>query len=164
MKEVHMRELRRKEKKIRDRNEMLDVIRNAKYITLAMCEDNMPYLVTLSHGYDAERNAIYFHCAKEGKKIDILRKNNVVWGQALLDKGYVSGKCNHLFAATDFRGRVYFVADNEEKRHALVTMIRQLEPNPDETIKKLMTDKALNDVNIGRIDLDYMSGKKSEGT
>jgi len=27
-----------------------------------------------------KKNVIYFHCAKKGKKIDILKENNVVWG------------------------------------------------------------------------------------
>ncbi|GAG43343.1 unnamed protein product, partial [marine sediment metagenome] len=60
---------------------------DSKYITIAMSNDNEPYLATLSHGYNAEEKCIYFHCAKEGKKIDILNENDVVWGQALIDRG-----------------------------------------------------------------------------
>ena len=91
-----MKSIRRKEKEISDKNEMLAILENARYITIAMCVDNEPYLVTLSHGYDRERNCIYFHSAREGKKIDILKEQNKVWGQALMDKGYVQGSCDHL--------------------------------------------------------------------
>ncbi len=157
-----MRDIRRKEKAIKDKEEMIKILQEAKYVTIAMCNDKEPYLVTLNHGYDSEKLAIYFHCAHEGKKIDILTSNNVVWGQALLDMGYVSGKCDHLYATTQFRGTVTFIDDIEEKRHALITMIKQLEPEPEKVIKKQITKKSLKKVNIGRIDIDYLSGKKAE--
>ena len=87
-----VRGMRRKEKAIEHIEEMNHILQTAKHITIAMCEDNIPYLVTLSHGYDPEEHIIYFHCASEGKKIDILKKNSVVWGQALIDEGYVQGQ------------------------------------------------------------------------
>jgi nitroimidazol reductase NimA-like FMN-containing flavoprotein (pyridoxamine 5'-phosphate oxidase superfamily) len=162
-KEDHlMKEIRRKEKSLEDKEEMIDILRKTKYVTIAMCQNNTPYLVTLSHGYDPEKNVIYFHCAFEGKKIDILKSNNIVWGSALLDKGYVSGKCDHLYATTHFRGTVTFIDNIEEKRHALIIMIQQLESDPKEVINKQISEKSLNRVNIGRIDIDYLSGKKSE--
>ncbi len=156
------RELRRKEKAIANRNEMLWILEHTQYITVAMCADNEPYLVTLSHGYDRERNCIYFHCAREGKKIDVLSVNNVVWGQALIDKGYVQGACDHLYATVHFRGRVTFVGNTEEKEHALRIMIHALDDDPSAVIKKQLTPQSVARVNIGRIDIDYMTGKKAE--
>jgi len=157
-----MRELRRKEKAITDRNEMLGILEHTQYVTLAMCADNEPYLVTVTHGYNRERNCIYFHCATEGKKIDVLSVNNVVWGQALIDNGYVQGACDHLYATVHFRGRVTFVEDIAEKEHALRIMIHALDDDPSTVIKKQLTPKSVARVNIGRIDIDYMTGKKAE--
>ena len=157
-----MRGIRRKEKAITDIKEMEEILTKAKYVTIAMSKDNEPYLATLSHGYNAEEKCIYFHCAKEGKKIDILNENNIVWGQALVDRGYVTGKCDHLYATTQFKGRVYFINDLEEKRTALITMINQLEGNPKEVIEKQINEKSLQRVNIGRIDIEYLSGKEAK--
>ena len=157
-----MQEIRRKEKAITDHIEMKKILTETKYITIAMCSNKEPYLITLSHGYEQEHNIIYFHCASEGKKIDILKQNNIVWGQALQDKGYVEGKCDHLWATVMFRGTVSFIDDADEKLHALEVMIKQLEQNPEQVMKKQITEKSLKRVNIGRIDIDYMSGKKSE--
>jgi nitroimidazol reductase NimA-like FMN-containing flavoprotein (pyridoxamine 5'-phosphate oxidase superfamily) len=157
-----MHEIKRKEKAITDYNHMKKILQQTKYITIAMCDNNEPYLITLSHGYDPEKNIIYFHCASEGKKIDILNKNNIVWGQALTDKGYVKGKCDHLWATVMFRGTVSFIVDADEKRHALEVMIKQLEQNPEQVMKKQITEKSLKRVNIGRIDIVYMSGKKAD--
>ena len=141
---------------------MEEILTKAKYVTIAMSKDNEPYLATLSHGYNAEEKCIYFHCAKEGKKIDILNENNIVWGQALVDRGYVTGKCDHLYATTQFKGRVHFINDLDEKRTALITMINQLEENPKEVIEKQINEKSLQRVNIGRIDIEYLSGKEAK--
>lgn len=157
-----MKAIRRKEKEIKDKNEIISILEQAKYITVAMSRDNEPYLVTLSHGYDREQNCIYFHCAKEGKKIYILNENNRVWGQALIDKGYVQGACDHLYATTHFMGRVIFIENFEEKRHALEVMIKALDDKPANIIDNQLTEKSISEVNIGRIDIEYMSGKKSE--
>lgn len=157
-----MRSIRRKEKEIKEKNEMLPVLEKAKYITVAMCKDNEPYLVTLSHGYDREQHCIYFHCAKEGKKIEILRAHNIVWGQALIDLGYVGGACDHLYVTTQFRGKVTFVDGNDEKRHALEVMIKALEDDPEKVMDAQLTEKSIKGVQIGRIDIEYLSGKKSE--
>jgi len=46
-----MRGLRREEKAIEAQDEMIAILEGAKYVTVAMCLDNEPYLVTLSHGY-----------------------------------------------------------------------------------------------------------------
>lgn len=128
-----------------------------------MSVNDEPYLATLSHGFDEENYCIYFHCAQEGKKIDILKKNNIVWGQALDDEGYVEGACDHLYATAEFRGRVIFLKEKEEKRHALEVMIHALEPNPTKVIKEQITESSLKRVNIGKIEIEYMSGKKAKG-
>lgn len=141
---------------------MIAIIESAKYVTVAMSRNNEPYIVTLSHGYDRERNCIYFHCAQEGKKIDILRENNVVWGQALEDHGYADGSCDHLYATTQFRGKVVFVEDSEEKENALSVMIHQLESDPQKVTDDQITEESVERVNIGRIDIDFMSGKKAK--
>lgn len=157
--------VRRKDKEITDLVILKKILKSAKYVTIAMSKDNKPYLVTLSHGYDEEQNCIYFHCAKEGKKLDYLNANNLVWGQAILDYGHSVAKdpfdCSYIYASVHFSGKIAFTDDTEEKRHALECMMRQLAADPEPMIERLKPeclDKAL----IGRIDIDYVSGKKSK--
>ena len=157
-----MREIKRKEKAITDVDEMKEILLKAQYVTLAMSKENQPYLVTLSHGYDPEKGVIFFHCASEGKKIDYLTSNDVVWGQALIDHGYAQGACDHLYATTQFKGKVSFIHDLEEKRQALINMIQKLDDNPQEIIKTQLKEKSVAKVTIGRIDIEYMTGKKQK--
>ena len=70
--------VRRKDKEITDIAVLKKILKSAKYVTIAFSMDNQPYLVSLSHGYDENRNCIYFHCAKEGKKLDYLKSNSTM--------------------------------------------------------------------------------------
>lgn len=157
-----VRGIRRKERAMTDPKEIRAVLREAKYVTIAMCADGEPYLATLSYGFDEERGCIYFHCARKGKKVEILRANNIVWGQALVDGGYQQGRCAHFYRTTQFRGRVTFIKDLSEKEHALELMIRKLDNDPTRVIKEQMTPDSVKKVLIGRIDIEYMSGKKAD--
>jgi nitroimidazol reductase NimA-like FMN-containing flavoprotein (pyridoxamine 5'-phosphate oxidase superfamily) len=154
--------LRRKEKEIKDPDEMMAILAHSQFVTVAMCRGEEPYLVTLSNGYDKARNAIYFHCAREGKKIEILKANDRVWGQAIVDRGYSHGHCDHLFDSVQFAGRVRFIEDAGEKRRALEVMTRQLEREPEKVLAAQVTDESVARVCIGRIDIEFLSGKRSE--
>jgi nitroimidazol reductase NimA-like FMN-containing flavoprotein (pyridoxamine 5'-phosphate oxidase superfamily) len=153
--------LRRKDRQINDKTELKRILKTTKYVTVALSMNNQPYLVSLSHGYDEIRNCLYFHCAKVGKKIDYIKSNNSVWGQALMDRGYAEGKCDHLFASIHFQGKITFVKDTKEKQKAIECMIRQLDKNPKAIIARLKPER-LKAVNIGRIDIEEMTGKKHE--
>lgn len=154
--------MRRKDKEVTDPEELVKPLLEAKFITLALCRDNKPYLATLSHGYDNKNNCIYFHSALEGKKIDYINSNPEVWGQALIDLGYQQGSCDHLFQTTQFNGTVSFIEDVDEKKHGLSVMIRNLEAEPDDIIKKQLLPSSIAKVHIGKIKIDHLSGKKAD--
>lgn len=153
--------MRKADQEITDEDQMRSVIEEAHFITIAMCQEDEPYLVTLSHGYDTERNAIYFHCAHKGKKIDILIANPVVWGEAVLDKGYDGPECEQYYATTHFRGKVSFPKDDKEKRHGIAVLLRQFGADVDKYFSREDMAEGVKKVNVGRIDIDFMSGKRS---
>ena len=150
----------RHDKEITDEETLKKILKTTQYVTLAMVKDNEPYLVSLSHGYDEEKHCIYFHSAKKGKKLDFMRANPVVWGQALLDHGYVEIECSHNFASVMFSGKVSFIEDKEERWKAISLMNRQLDPNAEEMIANRKPE-SLDRAVIGKIVIDYWSGKKS---
>ena len=63
----------RAEKEIKDCSEIDGVIRECRVCRVAFARDGEPYLVPLSFGYDGE--ALYFHTAPKGKKIDCIDAN-----------------------------------------------------------------------------------------
>ena len=72
-------EMRRKDREVTDICGIEEILRQCKTCHVAMVDDGAPYVVPLSYGYqmlDDGRLALYFHSAKEGRKLDILRRNS----------------------------------------------------------------------------------------
>ena len=160
-----MYHIRRKEQEIVDVNVMKKVLASTRYVTVALCKGDEPYLVTLSHCYDTEQNCIFFHCATEGKKLDYIKANNKIWGQALIDEGFKDGECSQHYSSVQFRGKVSFLSNADDKIQALACMIQQQNKDPRPMMIKLEEldpKTGLKNVLIGRIDIEYLSGKQSE--
>ena len=87
--------------------------------------------------------------------------NPDVWGQVIEDRGYVTGKCDHAYRSVHFAGRVTFLEDEEEKRAALTLMIRQMEPDPEPLIQRLLGRGRLTKTIVGRVDVLEMTGKRN---
>jgi uncharacterized protein len=151
--------VRRKDREITQSSEMLQVLKNTKYVTIALCMEGEPYLVALSHGYDQTRNCLYFHCASEGKKLIYAKANPKVWGQAVLDFG-VTQECDYDYSSVHFSGNLSLITDLNEKKHALEVLIRQVSLDPETKLAKIKPEK-LESTTMGRIDINYMSGKST---
>jgi nitroimidazol reductase NimA-like FMN-containing flavoprotein (pyridoxamine 5'-phosphate oxidase superfamily) len=152
--------VRRKDREITDPAVLRMVLKSTKYVTIAFCMGAEPYLVSLSHGYDEERNCLYFHCAPEGKKLVFWKANDSVWGQALLDYG-VTDECDYAYTSVHFKGTVMLIEDLGEKCHAMEVMVRQLSEQPEAKLAKIKPEK-LARTTMGRIDLSYMTGKRHQ--
>jgi len=152
--------VRRKDREITSIEEMRQVLKTTKYVTVASCMGNEPYLVSLSHGYDETKNCLYFHCAPEGKKLVYWKANDKVWGQAVVDFG-VTEECDYAYTSVHFSGRMRLVDDLGEKQHAIAVLVRQVSLNPEEKLAKIKLEK-LEKTTIGRIDIEYLSGKKHQ--
>lgn len=72
--------MRKSEREIRERAEILEVIARCQTVRLGLFSDDFPYIVPLSFGFEERggRLTVYFHCAKEGKKIDLLMRDGRV--------------------------------------------------------------------------------------
>jgi len=156
--------MRRADKEIKDKATIERILKETKFVTLAMANCNEPYIVALSHYYDEKAGCLYFHSASEGKKLDYMRINPVVWGQALIDYGYAEGECSHKFVTAVFRGHVEWVESLDEKKHALRGMIERMEPDPAPHVARLLgvnnTDSLMKTV-MGKIVIEELIGKKT---
>ena len=66
-------DVRRTEKEITSRSEIDEIIHGCQVCHLGFAVDGEPYVVPVSFGYDGV--AVYFHTAREGKKIDFISSN-----------------------------------------------------------------------------------------
>lgn len=78
---------RRALNKILSEDEKLALLRWGNHVTMALCADYDPYVVTLSYGLDWENRRLYFHCANKGDKLAFIRKNGRACATLVKDDG-----------------------------------------------------------------------------
>jgi len=69
--------MRRKDREVKDFARILEIIENCNTIRLAFNDGDVPYIVPLSFGYEADGEQLYFyiHGALKGKKADLIEQN-----------------------------------------------------------------------------------------
>ena len=72
--------MRKREREVTDPQEKLAVLLGCPFLTLALHGEGAPYCVPLNFGAEEEngRLVLYFHCALEGTKLDLLRADGRV--------------------------------------------------------------------------------------
>jgi nitroimidazol reductase NimA-like FMN-containing flavoprotein (pyridoxamine 5'-phosphate oxidase superfamily) len=154
--------LTRQDREVKDPAEIAEVIRQGRFSSVALCRDCEPYVVTLSYGHDATRNALYFHCAAKGLKLDFIRRNPQACATIIQDLGYVQTKCDHHYRSVVIWGEMRIVEDAAEKRFAVEVIQRHLEDDPGIVQRSMpVTDAALTGTTFLRLDIRELTGKKN---
>ena len=150
--------MRRKEKEITDKAEIESIISNARVCRLAMVDDGAPYIVPLCFGY--RDGILYFHSAKEGKKVEILKRSNSVCFEFDVVTGMSTGKtaCDWgmNYGSVIGFGKAVILENAEEKRSALEIITAQY---ADKAYK--LTDGAVKETLVIKVDIERMTGKQS---
>lgn len=68
--------MRKKNQEITDPKIIEEMLYESEICRLAMMDGDKPYILPFNYGY--KNNCIYIHCAREGKKIDLLSMNGEV--------------------------------------------------------------------------------------
>jgi nitroimidazol reductase NimA-like FMN-containing flavoprotein (pyridoxamine 5'-phosphate oxidase superfamily) len=151
--------VRRKEREIKSREEIESLIRQAQICRIGFCENDVSYIVPVNFGYEV--GCLYFHCATQGKKLDIIQKNDKVCFEMEIDYQLVKPEgppCNWSANYTSVigYGRASVIKDSKEKIKALNIVTRHYGGNWYE-----FSSKEMERVSIVKIEIDSMTGKKA---
>lgn len=115
--------MRRKEREIKSVDEIIDVLRRCDTVRIGIQGDEYPYVVPVSFGMETKdgKAVIYFHCAKQGMKIDMLRKNPKVCveGDIFIKVEKTEHGITTRYESVIGFGECEFVSDEEEIIHGL---------------------------------------------
>lgn len=123
--------MRRSDREITDLSDILSIINDCKVIHLAMMDDGEPYLLPLNFGYACKDGVFSFFChsAREGRKLDVLRKSPTVAFEmdcrGALDERKTACSCGYYFASVTGVGHVEFL-EGEQKLAALTALMRHM--------------------------------------
>lgn len=151
--------MRRADKEIKSKNEIEWVLKEAYVLRISLSEDKSPYMVPMNFAY--HENCIYLHSAPEGRKIDILKKNNRVCFEVDIYTQIVknSKPCNWgmRYSSVIGFGRAHFVEEFKDKKDALDIIMKKYSSKSSFEYSK----EALEGVAVIIIEIDEMTGKKS---
>lgn len=130
--------MRRKDREITEKKEIIEILEKADVCRIAFAVDNLPYIVCLNYGYEWGEDfpVLYFHCAHEGKKLDMMQKNNLVCFQMdtdhELDYREENIYCTMHYGSIIGMGYLEKVEDDEEREKGLDLLMKHHErPVPD---------------------------------
>lgn len=83
-----MRAMRRKDRQVTDPEKIRAVIAACDCCRMGLCDGGRAYIVPLDFGFTERegRYTFYFHSAKEGRKIDLIRESG--WASFEMDTGH----------------------------------------------------------------------------
>ena len=162
--------MRRKDREITDKSEIMKIIEKCDVCRLALSQNNVPYIIPMNFAHDIidSKPVIYFHCAKEGKKIDIIRENSAACFELDCSLKVVVVNSKHYtmeYESVIGSGNVFIVEDNkiEEKQKALSLLIKKYSPENAGELSSddYFTDEMLNSVTILKLMIDDFTGKQN---
>lgn len=117
--------MRRKDREVTDPALIQAILDRCTHCRLGLWDGEEVYMVPMNFGWQEEQGTytLFFHCAGEGRKLDILRKNPRAAFQMDTDYQLILDErpceCSARFASILGTGVVSFAGTAEEKRRGL---------------------------------------------
>ena len=150
-------EMRRKERQL-SREATIALLEKGEVCHLALVAQGEPYLVTLNYGY--REGVMYFHCAREGRKMDFLSQGSRVCFSVVPRHELVVAEapCNYSmkYESVVGSGTLRFLEEREEKRRALAVIMGQYAPGNFD-----FPEGAVARTRVFAVDVEELSGKSS---
>lgn len=152
--------MRKANREITDQAELEEVLRSSGVMRLGMAAGGVPYVVPLNFGHEPGR--IYFHCAREGRKLDMIAENDLVCFE--VEGGHeiiVADKpCsyNTRYRSVIGWGRARIVEDPDERMHGFKVIMRHVAGRDFEDAD--FPAEHAGKAHIVAIDIERMTGKK----
>lgn len=153
--------MRRKDRQVSE-EEAMGILDKGSYVTLSMADaQGLPYAVPLSYGRVGK--TLYFHCAMQGLKLDVLRQNPCVCGVVAVpgDPYFTKGDFTISFESVILFGAAREVLDPTERMDAITCICDKYLPENHEAIAPAMERSGAR-TSIWAVDISSITGKVHE--
>ena len=151
--------MRRSQNEIHDKNEIINFLSETNICRIAFFDKTYPYVVPVHFVFNDD--CIYFHCAKEGKKINLIKQNPKVCFEADKENAIIPNekacRWSSDFISVIAFGTASFLKNNSEKEKALSLLLKKFSGRADWEFSKANLD----DVSVVKIEICEMTGKHS---
>lgn len=153
------REMRRKRQQLTEAECVEILTRNTSGVLAVLGDDEYPYAVPISYVYDG--NALYFHCARSGHKLDAIKACEKVSFCVIDRDDVVPQKYTTHFRSVIVFGRASVVENDNEMRTAIEKLAIKYNPTDSRTNRDVTIKKEYALLRIVRIDIDHLTGKEA---
>lgn len=136
-----------------------EILNRATSGVLAFKGEDFPYAVPLSYAY--EENKLYFHCAKQGYKLDLLKSCNKVSFCVIGQDQIVPERFTTYFQSVIAYGTASLVESDEEKRYAVELIAKKYAPNESKEHRDREIEREWTPLAVIRLDVEEMTGKQA---
>jgi nitroimidazol reductase NimA-like FMN-containing flavoprotein (pyridoxamine 5'-phosphate oxidase superfamily) len=155
--------MRRNDRQISEATVLEEIISQSDVCRVAFADKNVPYIVTMNFGYSGgEHPCFYFHCANEGKKLEMMRKNNYVCFELDTDHEMYEGEngCDWgmKFSSVVGYGKIFIVEERESKVSGMDCIMSHYSDRTGFTYD----ERVLGNTTILRLDVREMTGKRKQ--
>ena len=151
----------RREREVTDMAEILGILDRAKIVHVGMIDGDSPYVVPMNYGYTMENGklTLYLHGAREGRKLDILRKNPKVFIEIDTDIVPFEGitACHYGVGYSSVMGEGYAeIIEDAEGKKAALTLLMKTQTGRDFTFD----DRMVSVVTVIKLHVTEFTAKK----
>lgn len=151
----------RRQDRLLDKARAREILASAEYGILSMIDlDGKPYGVPVNFVWDGE-DSIYFHCAHEGKKIDILESHNIVSFCVIGDVNLLPSQFTTEYESIILDCETTTCSNDDERMYALELLLKKFSPN-DFDVGLKYASKSFARTCIVRLDIITWSGKSKK--
>jgi len=137
--------------------ETLELVKKSEFAVLSLIDVNgLPYAVPLDYIY--HENALYFHGAQEGRKIEAMKLNQRACAVILGETTVVPEKFSRKYTSVIIQGVMEIIDDPETKRQVMMDLVQQYSPDFKEK-GNIMIEKSFHKTSIFKLNIETISGK-----
>ncbi|MFA5012391.1 MAG: pyridoxamine 5'-phosphate oxidase family protein [Ignavibacteria bacterium] len=144
---IYSNEKVRRQDRLLDEMSAIKLLKVSEYGVLSMYSDEEGiYAVPVNHVWDG-KDSLYFHCATEGKKLNIIDLNNSVTYCIIGETNVISKKLTSEYESIILEGKIFRNLPEEERMRALEMMLDKYSPE-DKKVGMIYAEKSFNRTEI----------------
>ena len=158
--------MRRSDRAIKELNDIIQVMKKCDVCRLALNDEDYPYILPLNFGMQTDNGKIilYFHGANQGKKLDLIAKDNRVSFEMDCSHNLVTdeakGNCTMNYESVIGCGKIEIVPE-DEKYDALCILMKHYHQEdfpfnkaviPQTTVLKLLVESVTGKIRMKKND------------
>jgi len=154
------REVRRQNRILEDKERIEELLRISEYgfLSLGTGENGYGYGVPINYAYDEDAKVLYFHCAPEGQKLDMMRFNDKVSFCVVGTTQPIGSQFTTLYESVIAFGRAEINMTGDEKRKALRLLVKKYSAGFEDIGEKYM-EKSWERTATFKIIIEHITAK-----